>query len=34
MTWPEASFSDEAESIKLGDVVVTFDNLGRVLDIS
>jgi hypothetical protein len=32
--WPEALFSAEAESIKLGDVTVTFDNLGRVLDIS
>src|SRR5262249_54026239 len=32
--WPEASFSDEAESIKLGDITVTFDRIGRVLDAS
>ena len=32
--WPEASLSDEAESIYLGDVRVSFDKAGRVVDVS
>ena len=32
--WPEASFSDENESIELGDVRVTFDERGRVVDVA
>ena len=32
--WPELSFSEETQSIQLGDVMVSFDELGRVVDVS
>ena len=32
--WPEASLSDEAESIYLGALRVSFDKDGRVVDVS
>jgi hypothetical protein len=32
--WPDASYSDQAESIQLGEVTVTFDELGRVREVS